>query len=59
MCIVVWYRNGKPNETLIDTPANNDALVQTMLMEHRVGASEIRAVKAVTGDDIKRAMMAC
>jgi hypothetical protein len=47
MCIVVWYRDGKMNETLIDTPFNNTALIDTMLMKHHVGYSELRAVKSV------------
>lgn len=54
-CIVVWYRNGKKNETLIPTPANNDNLRNVMLT-HKVGYSEIRAVKAVNGSDIAAAM---
>ena len=45
MCIVVWYRNGEKHEQLINTPANNDCLVDTMLMKYHVGYSEIRAVK--------------
>ncbi len=46
LCVVVWYRNNTANETLIPTPANNRILVDTML-SHRVGCSEIRAVKPV------------
>lgn len=47
MCIVVWYRNNVKHEQLIAIPANNDRLVNTMLMDHKVGYSEIRAVKPV------------
>ncbi len=46
LCTVVWYRDGQPNETLIDTPPNNNRLIDIML-GHCVGYSEIRAVKAV------------
>ena len=52
MCIVIWYRNGKKHEQLIDTPANNDILVNTMLMKYHVGFSEIRAIKSVEGDEM-------
>jgi len=47
MCVVVWYRNGAKNETLIDTPRSNNSLFDLMLMRHHVGYSEIRALKAV------------
>ena len=47
MCVVVWYRNGKKNETLIDTPRSNATLFDLMLMNHHVGYSEIRAIKSV------------
>jgi len=56
MCVVVWYRNNKKNETLIPTPSNNDNLRNTMLMQYQVGYGEIRAVKAVNGNDIARSM---
>ena len=42
-CIVVWYRNGKPNQTTITTPVNCDML-QTEMLKHKVGYSEIRTV---------------
>lgn len=58
ICTVVWYRNGKRNETLIDTPANNEQLANVMLMEHRVGASEIRTVKGIETGSLAEAMMA-
>jgi len=51
MCIVVWYRNGEKHEQLINTPANNDRLVEVML-SHKVGYSEIRAVMAVDPDKL-------
>jgi len=55
MCVVVSYRDGKPlPETLIPTPKSNNDLRNTMLMEHRVGFSEIRAVKAVNSADFFR-----
>ena len=41
MCIVVWYRDGEKHEQLMNTPANNDRLVESML-KHKVGYSEIR-----------------
>lgn len=47
MCVVVWYRNGKKSEQLIDTPRTNAALFDLMLMRHHVGYSEIRALKPV------------
>ncbi len=49
MCVVVWYRDNKKNETLITTPRTNSDLRNEMLMQHRVGFSEIRAVKSVDG----------
>jgi hypothetical protein len=52
MCIVVWYRDGKAHEQLIDTPANNDILVNTMLMKYHVGFSEIRAVKTIEANEL-------
>ena len=57
MCIVVWYRDNQRNETLIATPATNAMLYNNMLMKHRVGASEIRAVKAVEANDLAHSMM--
>ncbi len=56
-CIVVWYRNGVKNETLITTPETNSGLVNTMFMTYRVGPSEIRAVKGVNPKDLASAMM--
>lgn len=47
MMIVVWYRDGKKNETLIETPLSNNDLRNTMLMSRHVGFSEIRCVKSV------------
>ena len=51
MCIVVWYRDGVKHEQLINTPANNDRLVDTML-KYKVGYSEIRAVLSVEADEL-------
>jgi hypothetical protein len=47
MSVVVWYRNGKKSEQLIETPRSNTSLFDLMLMKHHVGYSEIRAVKPV------------
>ena len=44
---VVWYRNGIKHEELITTPKNNEALFDEMRTQHKVGYSDIRAVKAV------------
>ena len=44
-CFVLWYRNNQAHETHIPTPANPDML-QNEMLRHRVGYSEIRAVKA-------------
>lgn len=52
MCVVVWYRNNKKNETLIPTPVNNEQLRQTMLTQHKVGYSELRTVKAVDAQSL-------
>lgn len=57
LCIVVWYRNGIKHETLINTPSTNEMLVTTMF-QHRVGASELRAVKEVNPLDLKASMIA-
>lgn len=52
MCVVVWYRDGKKNEQLIDTPKTSSGLCDLMLMRYHVGFSEIRAVKAVNVADL-------
>ena len=52
MVIVVWYRDGVRHEQLISTPKSNNDLFNTMLMSHKVGYSEIRAVKAVVADEL-------
>jgi hypothetical protein len=46
-CVVVWYRDGKKNEQLMDTPRSSSSLIDLMLLNHHVGYSEIRAVKSV------------
>jgi hypothetical protein len=51
MCVVVWYRDDVKHEQLIDTPANNDRLVEVML-SYKVGYSEIRAVKSVESNGL-------
>ena len=43
--IVVWYRDGVKHETKIVTPHNTTQL-QTVMLSHRVGYSEIRSIKA-------------
>lgn len=55
MCTVVWYRNGQRNELLIETPKTNEQLTLKML-EHRVGASEIRAVKSLDGTALAKSI---
>lgn len=52
LCTVVWYRDGKKNETLIETPRSNNDLRNTMLTKHRVGFSEIRCIKSLYGNDL-------
>jgi hypothetical protein len=47
MTVVVWYRNGKRNEQLIETPVSCSRLAGVMFEQYRVGPSEIRALKAV------------
>jgi hypothetical protein len=47
MSLVVWFRNGKRNENLIETPVSCSRLANVMFDNYRVGPSEIRAVKAV------------
>jgi len=47
LTLVVWYRNGQRNETLITTPVSCVRLANDMFEQHRVGPSEIRAVKSV------------
>ena len=48
LCTVVWYRDGHRHEQLITTPKSNNDLRNEML-KHRVGFSEIRAIKGVSG----------
>ena len=47
MCVVVWYRNGVKGEILIPTPETTVGLKNVMFNQHRVGISEVRAVKSV------------
>jgi len=47
MSVVLWARRGQMSEVLIPTPVSCSALANTMFEQHRVGPSEIRAVKAV------------
>ncbi len=54
LCVVMWYRHGIKNETLIDTPATSGSLIDTMLMKHHVGFSEIHGVKSVEAAGLVR-----
>jgi len=56
MCVVVWHRNGHKNEQLIDTPRTSATLIDTMLMKHHVGYSEIRCLKPVDPQELSRAL---
>jgi inosine-uridine nucleoside N-ribohydrolase len=51
MSVVVFNSNDKLQEVLIDTPKSNDDLFNIML-NHKVGYSQIRAVKAVNGNEL-------
>jgi len=51
-CIVLWYRNGKPQTTTITTPVNCEGL-QTEMLRHKVGYSEIRAVMMDTTSELR------
>lgn len=52
-CIVRYVDgNGKLQDLLMATPANNAQLFHTMLMEHKVGYGQIRAVKSMTAQSI-------
>lgn len=55
-CIVVWYRHDRKNEILMDTPANMEALKNKLIMEHKVGMSEVRAIKSVIPNELAAAM---
>ena len=43
--VVRWFRNNTFHDTKIPRPANNEMLRLEMLQRHKVGFSEIRAVK--------------
>lgn len=50
-CIVRYVDNeGKMQDLLMETPANNAQLFHTMLMGHKIGYGQIRTVKAVTAE---------
>ena len=51
-CLVVWYRNGLRSETKIRTPWSVEGLKNEMF-KHRVGISEIRAIKADNDSPLK------
>ena len=52
MCVIIWDRNGQRNEVLIPSPQSSASLARTMFNNHRVGYSEIRAVKAVNPSEL-------
>lgn len=52
MSLVVWYRKGQRFETLINTPETCSRLAETMFSHHRVGPSEIRAIKPVEPSEL-------
>lgn len=54
-CVVIHIRDNKPQETLIETPRNNEALRGAML-ERKVGYGEIRGVKSVDTTEIAKSM---
>lgn len=45
-CLVIWYRNDKRHEQVINTPTTCKGLQQIMFARYQVGYSEIRAVEA-------------
>jgi hypothetical protein len=51
MCVVVYNDNGSQKEVLVNTPVNNDALFSVMLT-HKVGYSQIRAVKSLDATEL-------
>ncbi len=55
LCLVVWFRNNRTHETILETPYTNEQLRQRML-EQKVGFSELRAVKSVDGDSLAQQM---
>lgn len=56
LCVVLWYDNNQPHEVLIDTPANNEML-QLEMLKHKVGWTQIRAVKAVETSGLLRQLV--
>jgi hypothetical protein len=54
MCLVVWYRNGKRHEQLINTPQTCKGLQQIMFARYQVGYSEIRAIESVDPTQLLR-----
>ena len=52
LCLVLWYRNNKPQEkVLMDTPPNNEDLRHKMLQQG-IGYGEIRAVEPVSEETL-------
>jgi hypothetical protein len=58
MCVVIWVRDGKRHEQLMDTPGTSAALLDLMLMKHHVGFGEIRAVQSVDVKELLRSSRA-
>jgi hypothetical protein len=54
-CVVIHIRGNQKQETLLETPRNNEALRNRML-ERKVGYGEIRAVKAVDPEGLVKSM---
>jgi hypothetical protein len=52
LCIVRWCRDGQFHEQLLTTPKSNNDLRNTMLIDHKVGFGEIRAVKPVMATNL-------
>jgi hypothetical protein len=46
-CVIVWERNGKRNEQLINTPRTCKGLQEIMLALYHVGYSEIKYIMSV------------
>lgn len=55
-CIVRYVdKGGETQDILMDTPANNPQLLHTMLMTHKIGYGQIRAVKGFDGSTLTQA----
>jgi len=54
-CVVIHIRGNQKQETLIETPRNNEAL-RTEMLNRKVGYGEIRGVKSVDPDGLAKSM---